>query len=89
MAAAKLYAEVLCISHAAITPFLAYCSAEAREILKAHWPAVEAIARALEEHQTLAGDTIDEIIFQAEADAVHETELRRREAMADMLRKAG
>jgi hypothetical protein len=36
-ALARLYAGTVCISGAAISSFIGYCSAEARELLKVHW----------------------------------------------------
>ena len=68
---------------------MAACRADATKILKDHWSAVEAAAAALDEKKTLDGVEIDAIIFAAEGKAAHETELRRREAMVDMLRKVG
>jgi hypothetical protein len=88
MALAKLYAGTVCISESAISSFIGYCSAEARELLKVHWRAVEAVANALKEHKTLDGEAIDRIILEAEADATHEAEIIRRERMAAMTENA-
>ena len=84
MALANIYAESVCVSAGAVAAFIDYCRCEARELLKAHWHAVEAVARALQERQTLDGVEIDTIIFASEANAAHEAEIIRRQRMASM-----
>jgi hypothetical protein len=86
---ARIYARTIVLSEDAGLSFLAACRADAIKILRDHWSAVEAVAAALDEKKTLDGVEIDAIIFAAEGKAAHETELRRREAMVDMLRKVG
>ena len=87
-ALARIYAATICLSAGAVAAFLDYCKIEARALLRAHWPSLQAVARALEEHQTLGGAEIDAIIFAAEADAAHEAEIRRRDRMVDMAENA-
>ena len=88
-AVAKLYARSVVMSDEAVPSFVESCRIDAIKILRDHWLAVEAITLALAEKKTLDGVEIDAIIFAAEGKAAHETELRRREAMVDMLRKVG
>jgi hypothetical protein len=86
---ARIYGRTCFGSEDGVASFMAACRADATKILKDHWSAVEAVAAALDEKKTLDGVEIDAIIFAAEGKAAHETELRRREAMVDMLRKVG
>jgi len=67
---------------------MAACRADAIQILKAHWHAVEAIALALDARGTLTGDDIDLIIFEAEAEVERRAELSRRKRMAAMTARA-
>jgi hypothetical protein len=85
---AALYARSVVLSDAAVPFLMAACRADAAQILKDHWAAVEAVAAALDERKTLNGVEIDTVIYQAEQSAMHETELRRREHMADMAARA-
>jgi hypothetical protein len=89
MEIARIYGRTCFGSEDGVASFMAACRADATKILKDHWSAVEAVAAALDEKKTLDGVEIDAIIFAAEGKAAHETELRRREAMLDMLRKVG
>jgi hypothetical protein len=88
MAVARLYARTVVLSDSAVPAFIASCRADATQILKAHWHAVEAVATALDERKTLDGVEIDAVIYQAESKAMHQVELRRRECMAAMIAKA-
>jgi hypothetical protein len=76
------------MSDEAVPSFAASCRVDATKILKAHWPAVTAVATALDEKKTLSGVEIDTIIFAAESKATHEVELQRRARMAAMIAKA-
>ena len=58
------------------------------KILKDHWPAVEAVATALDARKTLTGADIDTIIFEAEQCAVMLAEKQRRAVMTSMASKA-
>jgi hypothetical protein len=88
-AVARMYARTIVLSDDAVPSFVESCRADAIKILRDHWLAVTDVALALDEKKTLDGVEIDAIIFAAEGKAAHETELRRREAMVDMLRKVG
>jgi len=88
VAIAKLYAEVLCISDGAAEAFIDYCSIEARELLKMHLRALQAVASALQERETLDCEAIDRIILEAEAGIELEKEKRRRQEMAGMVVRA-
>jgi hypothetical protein len=87
MALADIYAGSVCVSAGAVAAFLAYCTAEAREILRRHWYSVERVAEALLEHGTLNGQAIDELIFQAEASQELEAEHKRRAVMTAMRKR--
>jgi len=85
---AKLYARSIVMSDEAVPSFVAACRADAIQILKAHWGAVEAVAVALDEKQTLNGVEIDAIIYHAESKSMHDAELQRRARMASMIRES-
>lgn len=87
-AVAKLYARSIVHSDAAVPSFVESCRIDAMKILKDHWPAVEAVALALDEKKTLDGIEIDAIIYLAESKAIHDAELQRRARMAAMTAKA-
>lgn len=59
---AKMFTRRLSTSRAAANLLLDYCRAEARAILQMRWPAVEAIARALDREDELSGDEVARLI---------------------------
>jgi len=85
---ARIYGRTCVISDDGVASFMAACRADAIQILKAHWHAVEAIALALDARGTLTGDDIDLIIFEAEAEVERRAELSRRKRMAAMTARA-
>jgi len=87
-AVARMYARSIVHSDEAVSSFVESCRLDAIKILKDHWAAVEAVATALDEKQTLDGVAIDAIIYRAESKALHDAELRRRERMTAMTAKA-
>jgi hypothetical protein len=84
-AVAKLYARSVVMSDEAVSSFVESCRADAMKVLKDHWQAVEAVAVALDEKQTLTGVEIDVIIYFAESKSMHEAELQRRARMTSMI----
>jgi hypothetical protein len=75
---AVIYATTFC-APAAIPAYLAYCQREAAAILEAHWPALKALAEALDTHGTLSGAEVDQIISEALARVDQAAEQQRRE----------
>ena len=59
---AKMYTRRLSTSRQAANFLLDYCRAEARAILQMRWPAVEAIARALDLEDELDGEAVAQLI---------------------------
>jgi hypothetical protein len=84
---AKIYGGTVC-SPGALSAFIDYCRAEAVEILRAHWPAVPAIAEALDRRGTMTGAELDELIAEAEFQVSREAELARRRKMTEMTASA-
>ena len=85
---ARMYARSVVMSDEAVPSFVAACRADATQILKTHWSAVEAVAAALDERKMLTGADIDTIIIEAEQRAVHVAELQRRARMTAMTARA-
>jgi hypothetical protein len=61
---AKMYTRRLSTSRQAANLLLDHCRAEARAILQMRWPAVEAIARALDQNDELDGAEVAKLIEQ-------------------------
>ena len=61
---AKMYCRRCSVSRAGANLLFDYCKAEARAILQTRWPAVEAIARALDLDDELDGETAAKLIAQ-------------------------
>jgi hypothetical protein len=59
---AKMYTRRLSVSRAGANLLFEHCKAEARAILKMRWPAVEAIARALDRDDELDGEEVAKLI---------------------------
>jgi hypothetical protein len=59
---AKMYTRRLSTSRQAANLLLDYCKAEARAILQIRWPAIEAIARALDLEDELDGEEVAKLI---------------------------
>lgn len=84
---ARIYGGTVC-SPGALSAFLDYCRAEAAEILRAHWPAIPAIAEMLDRRGTMTGAELDELIAEAEFQVSREAELARRTKMTEMAASA-
>ena len=52
------------VSRAGANALYEHCRAEARAILQMHWPAVEAIARALDIEDELDGEAVARLMAQ-------------------------
>jgi hypothetical protein len=59
---AKMYCRRLSVSRAGANLLFEHCKAEARAILQMRWPAVEAIARALDREDELDGNAVAKLI---------------------------
>jgi hypothetical protein len=84
---AEIFAGTVC-SPGALSAFLDYCRAEATEILRAHWPAVPAVAEALDRNGTMTGAELDELIQEVEFQIARAAELGRRRKMTEMTASA-
>ena len=87
---AGLYARTFCVEPDAeiIANVLVYARSEAHYVLKRYWHAVIAIAKALDDRGTLAGEEVDTIIAKADADFTLDLERKRREAWEGALKRA-
>jgi hypothetical protein len=59
---AKMFTRRLSFSRAGANALLEHCRLEARAILQMRWPAVEAIARALDLEDELDGEAVAQLI---------------------------
>jgi len=87
LAIAKVYAASIA-APGAIDAYLDFCRRSAEAILRDHWPAVLALASALDAKGTLDGATIDATIAEAEFQVSHRAELARRRKMTEMAESA-
>jgi ATP-dependent Zn protease len=71
-------------SRKSVAALLEFATIEARRILAVHKAALEAVALALLERQTLDGTEIDQIILEAELSPALRVEKLRRKQMAEM-----
>ena len=61
---AKTFTRRCSVSRAGANLLYEHCKAEARAILQTRWPAVEAIARALDREDELDGEAVAKLIAQ-------------------------
>jgi hypothetical protein len=87
LAIAQVYAASIA-APSAINAYVDFCRRSAEAILRAHWPAVLALASALDTKGTLTGAELDALIEEAAFQAVHAAELARRKKMAEMAASA-
>jgi hypothetical protein len=78
----KIYADSMSVSRApaSIDALIAYARAEAEDLVRAHWPIVCGIARALEQFKVLDGVQVNQIIAAVTGRLEREAEQQRRKA---------
>jgi hypothetical protein len=85
---ARAFASVCASPGAAVDALLAYASADADTLIRAHLPVVTALIDQLVEHGTLSGEQVDEIISGALARFALAKEQARRRDFAQRVKSA-
>jgi hypothetical protein len=78
----------LCRSPAAAEIVRAHCAARAAHLVDQEWDAIEAVAAALIEHETLTGDQLNELLEDVDIDRANAREPARRAAAREAAQRA-
>jgi hypothetical protein len=80
LAQARSLASIVCSSTETVELFLAFCRAEAANLVAEHRASIQAVAAALIEHRTLTGDQIVAVVAESVAREAAAAEHARRAA---------